>query len=62
MAAVKELIAEGHHKVRETPEKRNMKRREFVGAAIGARIGLWAGGQASFRSQAFVVDACCAMA
>ena len=39
MAAVKELIAEGHHKVRETPEKRNMKRREFVGAAIGAAPG-----------------------
>ena len=45
MAAVKELIAEGHHKVRETPEKRNMKRREFVGAAIGAGTGLWTGGK-----------------
>ena len=48
MAAVKELIAEGHHKVRETPEKRNMKRREFVGAAIGAGVG--AGGGAGVQA------------
>jgi len=62
MAAVKELIAEGHHKVRETPEKLKYDTTRIRWRGNWRRHRAMGRRQASFRSQAFVVDARCAIA
>ena len=45
MAAVKELIAEGHHKVRETPEKLKYDTTRIRWRGNWRGTGLWTGGK-----------------